>query len=105
MQTPTQTERQALDAAIAKVCGSTPTDPIVLHDMEAPPGAMKWHAGCSCSGWFGGQHWHRFQRSYGNEYGYIWFGEEVMVDQHGRVWGREFDAVIDDFGNLVEVPQ
>jgi hypothetical protein len=126
---PTQTERQALSAAIGaatafiagfeddatqegvpqilaqlrNIGGDAAPDPIVLTPIAAPNGAMKWHTGAACSGWVGGRLWHRFQRMYGNSYAITWFGEETMVDQHGRAWSREFDAVIDDFGNLVEV--
>lgn len=102
MHPPTQTERQALQAAIDASAGDTP-DPIVLTPIAAPTGAMQWCTDSSCSGWVGNRQWHRFQRMYGNSYAITWFDEETMVDQHGRVWSREFDAVIDDFGNLVEV--
>lgn len=131
MHPPTQTERQALDAAIgaatAFIAGveddatqegvpqilaqlrqitdahSTSSAPIVLTPILAPPGAMKWNTDACCYGWVGNRQWHRFQRMHGNPYAITWFGEQAMVDQHGRVWSREFDAVIDDFGNLVEV--
>lgn len=33
-----------------------------------------------------------------------WQGAEKLQDQHGRIWKRFFSAVVDDFGNLVEVP-
>lgn len=35
---------------------------------------------------------------------YSWFCTEKRLDQQGRVWERNYNAVIDDFGNLVEVP-
>lgn len=44
-----------------------------------------------------------FQRRHGSEHGTTWFGTERLLDQHGRKWERGYDAVIDDFGNLVEV--
>lgn len=101
MHPPTQTERQALDAAIGAIAGDS-ADPIVLTPIAAKPGDMRW-SGAGCTSWFQGSQGHHFQRIFGNRYAITWFGEEKMVDQHGRVWSREFDAVIDDFGNLVEV--
>jgi hypothetical protein len=47
--------------------------------------------------------WHSYQRRHGSEWGIEWFGHEVQVDQLGRAWQRDFDAVVDDFGTLVEV--
>lgn len=32
-----------------------------------------------------------------------WHGEEIRNDSSGREWSRSFNAVIDNFGNLVEV--
>lgn len=34
-----------------------------------------------------------------------WSGEEQRTDEHGRTWERRFQAVVDDFGSLVEVRQ
>ena len=34
-----------------------------------------------------------------------WFGHETLFDTAGREWVRVFEAVIDDFGDLVEVAQ
>lgn len=44
-----------------------------------------------------------FNRLHGTNY-CTWYGTEVAVDEAGRQWTRSYDAVIDDFGNLVEVP-
>lgn len=44
-----------------------------------------------------------FQRRHDGNHGTTWFGFEKLLDQHGRRWERHFHAVIDDFGNLVEV--
>lgn len=44
-----------------------------------------------------------FQRSHDSDSGTTWFGTERQIDQHGRRWDRPYCAVIDDFGNLVEV--
>lgn len=46
-----------------------------------------------------------FQRFHQSEHGTLWFGEHCMLDPEGRRWERPFNAVVDDFGNLVEVPQ
>ena len=45
-----------------------------------------------------------FQRAHGRGRLAPWFGSERRMDQYGRPWVRDFHAVIDDFGNLVEVP-
>jgi hypothetical protein len=45
----------------------------------------------------------RFHRRHDSIDGITWFGAERQTDQLGRVWERPFEAVIDDFGNLVEV--
>lgn len=47
-----------------------------------------------------GGHHHRL---HGSEY-CTWHGVEHAVDEAGRRWTRNYDAVIDDFGTLVEVP-
>jgi len=44
-----------------------------------------------------------FQRRHDGTHGTTWFGTERQIDQHGRTWQRSYKAVIDDFGNLVEV--
>ena len=97
-------ERLALDAAIA----ATPhrTEQIVL---DLPVGKHRWsgyhtypslgfdlfdHAAQTCGHW---------QRTHGCEFGRTWFGRAVAYDQHGNRWERSWDAVVDDFGNLVEV--
>lgn len=33
----------------------------------------------------------------------VWFGTETIRDAGGCLWRRDFDAVTDDFGNLIEV--
>jgi len=45
-----------------------------------------------------------FQRRHDSNHGTTWFGFERLRDQQGRIWERHFHAVVDDFGNLVEVP-
>lgn len=42
-------------------------------------------------------------RRHGNELGKTWYGTQTATDSKGRVWERWFNAVVDDFGNLVEV--
>lgn len=46
-----------------------------------------------------------FQRQHGSPYNTTWFGTDRLIDRFGRVWERRWRAVVDDFGNLVEVPQ
>ena len=103
MQT-NQTERQALDAAIdaalSAVSEAIVLTPIVSHH----DGAMQWLENSNyCSGYVRPHMWHWYQRTHGNRDGTPWFGHERMVDQFGRLWGRSFDAIVDDFGSLVEV--
>lgn len=43
-----------------------------------------------------------FARLHGSRH-VTWYGTERLLDQLGRVWARTYQAVIDDFGNLVEV--
>lgn len=44
-----------------------------------------------------------FGRTHNSPYGTTWFGRDVLLDQHGRKWTRDWGAVVDDFGTLVEV--
>lgn len=46
-----------------------------------------------------------FQRQHDSKYGTTWLGFETQTDQHARKWERMYYAVVDDFGNLVEVPR
>lgn len=50
-------------------------------------------------------HWFRFNRwGYGFDKSNPWEGHECIKDDLGRKWLRPIDrAVVDDFGNLVEV--
>lgn len=124
MHTP-QTERQALDAAIsaavnfiagfeddtiqdgvpaqilAQLRAITHSPAIVL---EPPPAfAARYLSDTSyCSMW-AGDFRVSFQRGYNRNWCTPWFGFETRIDQLGRVWERHFHAVIDDFGDLVEV--
>ena len=103
MQT-SQTERKALDLAIS--CAAHDPAQIVL---QPPNGTHPW------SGYYSGHsltftHFsddkHQigyFSRMHGCKYGTYWYGRCMLLDQHGRRWERNYDAVIDDFGNLVEV--
>jgi hypothetical protein len=34
----------------------------------------------------------------------VWYGQERRIDDLGRTWERRINAVVDDFGDLVEVP-
>lgn len=45
-----------------------------------------------------------FDRLHGNRQGTTWFGYESRHDELGRKWRRNYNAVVDDFGTLVEVP-
>lgn len=106
MQPVAVTKRQALDAAIA----AAPQQPeqIVL---DLPTGRHRWSgyhqypalsfslfdtANRSCGHW---------GRMHGCEYGTTWYGRAVAFDKNGCKWVRDWDAVIDDFGDLVEVTQ
>lgn len=44
-----------------------------------------------------------FNRQHASPHGITWYGNERLIDQHGRQWERSYNAVQDDFGNLVEV--
>lgn len=44
-----------------------------------------------------------FDRHHGSALGTTWHGLETLHDNAGRTWTRLFSAVVDDFGNLVEV--
>mgnify|MGYP000172627114 CR=1 FL=1 len=76
----------------------------ILTPISTPPGDMQWF-GSACISWLRGADGHRFQRMHASPFAITWFGEEKMVAQDGRVWSRDFHAVVDDFGSLVEVPQ
>ena len=45
----------------------------------------------------------RLYRHHGNGSA-IWTGREQLMDASGRTWERSIHAVIDNFGDLVEVP-
>ena len=104
MQPQPITERQALDAAIA----ATPYQPAQIV-LDLPVGKHRWsgyhtypalafdlfdNAARVCGHW---------QRTHGCEFGTTWFGRVAAYDQHGNRWERGWAAVVDDFGNLVEV--
>jgi hypothetical protein len=115
------TERQALDAAIKRAVGSASFSrvlgSIVAECLSAeetgivlpPPCAATLHhcyhrgdtwtssrdgAGYAC--WF-------YRRHSGEDAGF-WTGNESRIDSTGRTWSSRLErAVIDDFGDLVEV--
>lgn len=126
MQTPAHTERQALDTAIAaaasfiegfeddKLQDGVPAQ--ILAQLRAVSGGpeqivLTAVARSAAPWWYNGNSCHvdqfgdvRFFRSHGKDYQAPWWCIVSMVDQDGRLWQRTFDAVIDDFGDLVEVP-
>lgn len=126
MHTP-QTERQALDAAIsaavnfiagfeddtiqdgvpaqilAQLRAITHSPAIVLEplpEVAAYSGFLRESNYCAI--WAGSCRIH-FHRAYDRRHCTPWFGDETRIDQLGREWEHHFDAVIDDFGDLVEV--
>lgn len=106
MQTPIQTERQALDAAINAVIASATrpaTGAIILAPIKCATKPRWLESGRSCYYGSGRQETH-IQRMFDSEHGTTWFGRETRSDQLGRLWDRSFHAVVGDFGDLVEVP-
>lgn len=87
---------------------------ITTHDpeqivLQPPNGTHPWsgyHSGHSLTFTHFSDDKHQigyFSRLHGNQYGTGWYGRIMLLDQQGRRWERNYDAVIDDFGNLVEV--
>lgn len=58
----------------------------------------EYHGALGGSG--GGAH---FSRLHDSTHGTTWYGYEKQQDQLGRTWERRYSAVVDDFGDLVEV--
>lgn len=105
MHTPAETERQALDTAIsrsAELAQSTESAVQIIL-LTVPPAPVRWlRDSNACSiGRLASDTW--FQRAHGQNWSAPWFGGIAMVDQLGRKWERKFYAVVDDFGDLVEV--
>lgn len=123
MHTPTQTERQALDAAIKRAIGSTgfarAVGAVVAESLAAdergivlPPICATtlshrhdrldtWSNSTDGAGWA----CYFYRLHVGPDAG-TWSGCESRLDSTGKSWKRTFHgSVIDDFGNLVEVQQ
>lgn len=76
--------------------------PPALHRWEWPEGSNTAFTWSRSPPHFASRH----QRRHGNDTDTDappWHGSEGMIDQSGRLWERLFDAVMDDYGNLVEV--
>lgn len=74
------------------------------HPCLSPTPAPKYSRGeASASNYAGTFYTRIFHSDRAQQIG-RWVGNEGMNDQLGRSWERFFFAVIDDFGNLVEVP-
>lgn len=102
-------EREALGAAIDVGYGyvehGAPAQ-ISLTPIDASQVSMYWlRDSNACVGMSSAacHRMHHFQRQHGFNHAGAWFGAEYMADQRGRMWSREFRAVIDDFGDLIEV--
>lgn len=109
MHPPTQTERQALLAALDAIGDAAP-DPIVL----TPAPHSQWADATTPGGISGSTYGHvgKMRHALTGYYyqqqdqpGRQWFVVTRLVDQLERLWERCYHAVIDDFGNLVEVPR
>lgn len=123
MHTSPQTERQALDAAIKRAIGSTgfarAVGAMVAESLAAdergivlPPICATtlmhrhyrldtWTSSTDGAGWS----CYFFRMHEGSDAGF-WRGCESRLDSTGKPWKRSFNgAVIDDFGELIEVPQ
>ena len=110
MQPTAQTERQALAQAIARVaqCGAedghiaitlgtrSQRCTVVAHNnavwLYPPHDTIGEYTSVLSIG-----------RLHGHPLGKTWFGTESATDTQGREWERRFDAVVDDFGTLIEV--
>jgi hypothetical protein len=119
----TQTERQALDAAIKRALGSTgfvrAVGAAVAESLTAdergivlPPfcATTLKHLHDRCDTWTSstdGAGWNcYFYRVFDGRRAGTWCGSESRLDSTGKKWERSIKfAGIDDFGNLVEVPQ
>lgn len=88
----------ALTAQLLSGLKTRAADALTLYPNADAP-SYGWDAG-SVFAYAGDSY---FGRMFDSPYGTTWFGSDALVDQHGRTWTRSWGAVVDDFGNLVEV--
>lgn len=103
MQTPTASERHALDAAIAVTC-SEALDPATLPSLDEQRHRYLFLDGTNfCYSRSESAAGISIDRYHQTTERAAWRVREDQVDQYGRRWSRSSDAVVDDFGTLVEV--